>query len=522
MTGDVITALAAIGAVAVLGLGYYRARPYGRLGLFAWLQSVSLMFPWLVFFGLFATGIYLDLVGILFLLVGSTAAYVALGRQVRSLAQQQNSAQQDMAQRLQAIVMPDALPNADVAHNSTTPTPEALTEARAETLPVNPKGPSSSLETDVPLIEPMPNQDIAAIKGIFGLDSFFATETVPYQNGVIFNGNMRGEATVVHQDLSQRLRDRMDDRYRLFLIENPEGRPTIVVLPSRNDPQPSTPFQKFVSVVLGLATIATCLETAGFLLGFDFYQAPQRFREVLPIGLGLISILIAHELGHWFVARKYQIKLSWPFFLPTWQIGAFGALTRFESLLPDRKTLFDIAFAGPAAGGILSFVLIMTGLGLSHPGSAFPMPTQFFEGSVLVGTLAKAVLRDSLQQSIVDVNPLVIVGWIGLIYSALNLMPAGCLDGGRMVQAVYGRKIAQTTTIATLVLLAIVSLVNPLAMYWAILILFLQRTLERPSLNELTEPDDARAGLALVALFLMITVLLPLTPSLAGRLGIGG
>jgi hypothetical protein len=68
MTGDVITALAAIGAVAVLGLGYYRARPYGRLGLFAWLQSVSLMFPWLVFFGLFATGIYLDLVGILFLL----------------------------------------------------------------------------------------------------------------------------------------------------------------------------------------------------------------------------------------------------------------------------------------------------------------------------------------------------------------------------------------------------------------------------------------------------------------------
>jgi Zn-dependent protease len=510
MTGDVITALAAIGAVAILGVGYYRARPYGRLGLFAWLQSVSLMFPWLVFFGLFATGIYLDLVGILFLLVGSTAAYVALGRQVRSLAQQQNTAQQDMAQRLQAIVSPDATSSADIA----APPPEPR--------PVNPQGPSSSIEAAAPLIEPMPNEDIATIKGIFGLDSFFATETVPYQNGVIFNGNLRGDATVVHQDLTQRLHERMGDRYRLFLIENPEGRPTIVILPSRNDPQPSTPFQKFVSVALGLATIGTCLETAGFLLGFDFYQAPQRFREVLPIGLGLISILIAHELGHWFVARKYQIKLSWPFFLPTWQIGAFGALTRFESLLPDRKTLFDIAFAGPAAGGILSFVLIMTGLGLSHPGSTFPMPTQFFEGSVLVGTLAKAVLRESLQQTIVDVNPLVIVGWIGLIYSALNLMPAGCLDGGRMVQAVYGRKIAQTTTIATLVLLAIISLANPLAMYWAILILFLQRTLERPSLNELTEPDDTRAGLALVALFLMITVLLPLTPSLAGRLGIGG
>jgi membrane-associated protease RseP (regulator of RpoE activity) len=166
--------------------------------------------------------------------------------------------------------------------------------------------------------------------------------------------------------------------------------------------------------------------------------------------------------------------------------------------------------------------LLLTGLGLSHPGSGLPIPTQFFEGSVLVGTLAKAVLRSALAEPIVNVHPLVVVGWIGLIYAAINLMPAGCLDGGRMVQAIYGRKTAQTTTIATLILLAIVSLVNSLALYWAILILFLQRTLERPSLNELTEPDDTRAGLALVALFLMITVLLPLTPSLAGRLGIGG
>jgi membrane-associated protease RseP (regulator of RpoE activity) len=515
MTGDVITALAAIGAVAILGVGYYRARPYGRLGLFAWLQSVSLMFPWLVFFGLFATGIYLDLIGILLLLVGSTAAYVALGRQVRSLAQQQNSAEQNMAQRLQDIVTPTATTlNADIAATPETTPPEPIA--------VNPQGPSSSIEAPAPLIEPMPNADIVTVKGIFGLDGFFATETVPYQNGVIFNGNLRGEPTVVHQDLTQRLHDRMGDRYRLFLIENPEGRPTIVILPSSNDPQPSTQFQKIVAVALGIATITTCFETAGLLLGFDFYQTPQRYREVLPIGLGLMSILATHELGHWYVAQKHQIKLSWPFFLPTWQIGAFGALTRFESLLPDRKTLFDIAFAGPAAGGILSLLFLLAGLGLSHAGSAFPMPTQFFEGSVLVGTLAKAVLHESLQQSIVDVDPLVIVGWIGLIYSAINLMPAGCLDGGRIVQAIYGRKTAQTTTIGTLVLLTIVSLANPLALYWAILILFLQRTLERPSLNELTEPDDTRAGLALVALFLMITVLLPLTPSLAGRLGIGG
>jgi membrane-associated protease RseP (regulator of RpoE activity) len=100
-------------------------------------------------------------------------------------------------------------------------------------------------------------------------------------------------------------------------------------------------------------------------------------------------------------------------------------------------------------------------------------------------------------------------------------MPAGQLDGGRIVQAIYGRKVAGRTTIGTLIVLGLASLVNPLALYWAIVVLFLQRDLERPSLNELTEPDDTRAALGLLALFLMVTTLLPLTPSLAGRLGIG-
>ena len=130
-----------------------------------------------------------------------------------------------------------------------------------------------------------------------------------------------------------------------------------------------------------------------------------------------------------------------------------------------------------------------------------------------------------MQNAIVNVHPLTVIGWLGLVINGLNLMPAGQLDGGRIIQAIYGRKTARRTTIITLVILGIVTIfspANPIPLYWAVVILFLQRDLERPSLNELTEPDDTRAGWGLLALFLMLATLIPLSPGLAGRLGIGG
>jgi membrane-associated protease RseP (regulator of RpoE activity) len=170
-------------------------------------------------------------------------------------------------------------------------------------------------------------------------------------------------------------------------------------------------------------------------------------------------------------------------------------------------------------------VLLVVGLILSHSGSLFQLPTEFFRGSLLVGSLAKVILGSALESAIVDIHPLVIIGWLGLVINSLNLLPAGQLDGGRIVHGIYGRKIARRTTIATLIILGIISIFNPsnpIPLYWAILILFLQRDLERPVMNELTDPDDARAAWGLSILFLMLATLIPLSPSLAGRLGIGG
>ncbi|MCG6136807.1 MAG: site-2 protease family protein [Nostoc sp. LLA-1] len=479
-------------ALGILGWGFYRARPFGKLGILAWLQSVVLMTPWLLFFGLFAAGIYINIVGILVLVVVSAGLYVYLGRQLRA-AGQDAILKQRATERLAVSAAQEAENNPQVV----------LEELKIETLSI-------------------PDEDLSAIKSIFGIDTFFATETISYQEGAIFKGNLRGEPEEVHNRLTASLQERLEDKYRLFLVENTDTKPVVIVLPSRNDPRPMTLQQKSFAVILLIATIATSLETAGLLLNFDLFANPEKFTAALPIGAGIFTILAAHEIGHWVLARRHQVRLSWPFFLPAVQIGSFGAITRFESLLPNRKVLFDIALAGPAAGGIVSVLMLITGLLLSHPGSLFQLPNQFFQGSILVGSLARVVLGSALQSPVVSVHPLVVIGWLGLVITALNLMPAGQLDGGRIVQAIYGRKTAGRATIATLILLGIVSLANALAVYWAVVIFFLQRDLERPSLNEITEPDDARAALGLLALFLMITTLLPLTPGVAGRLGIGG
>jgi len=93
----------------------------------------------------------------------------------------------------------------------------------------------------------------------------------------------------------------------------------------------------------------------GTTAGFDFFTNPSRFWECLPIGAGIVTVLATHELGHCLhvVIKFASVRL----FFSHLQIGAFGAVTRFESLVPNRKVLFDVAFAGPA-GGIVSLLML--------------------------------------------------------------------------------------------------------------------------------------------------------------------
>ncbi len=526
LTLFMIIVLLLLAAIAILAWGYSKAKPLGRLGLLAWFQTVVLMGPWLLFFSLTAIGVRLNLAGILLLIVTSTGIYIYLGRLLRAEGQavartsEQTSysgASETAAdKRVEPIGESESVSESETATDKTAS--GTASETTTETVTKTVTEATAEAEQNLP---PIPAEDLAVIEGIFGIDTFFRTKTVPYQEGAIFKGNLRGQPAKTAQILSEKLHAKLGDRYRSFLLSDPEDKPVVVVLPRSNGPIPTSTAQKVLAVALAIAAVATCFETAAILQSFDVFQSPERWREVLPIGIGILCVLGIHELGHIALARQHQVKLSPPFLLPAWQLGAFGAITRFESILKNRSVLFDVAFAGPAAGGLLSFIFLMAGFYLSHPGSLFQLPAGFFQGSILVGTLARAILGEALKGDLVDVHPLLIVGWIGLIITAINIMPAGQLDGGRVVQAIYGRKTLIKSTAVTLVLLAIVGLFNPLALYWAVLIVFLQRQPERPCTDDLSEPDDTRAILALLALFLMLLILLPLSPSLAGRLGIG-
>ncbi len=501
-----MTGLLFLAAFVILGVGYNRARPMGQIGVLAWLQSVVLMGPWLLMFGLLSLGITLNLASILLMVVLSIGLYITLGRRLRYLANQE------------PFQARPQVPPPEISPTDSAPTSEP-DQAVDNTPSSSPTSPEDPLKDIVP--PPIPAEDLKSIQGLFGIDTFFATETIPYQDGVIIQGNLRGDALTVHAELTQQLEARLPEQYRLFLVENTDQKPIVIVLPRRNDPKAGGWTQKLFAAILSLATLGSCLITGAFLLSFNLVEQPERLSEALPIGLGLVGILVAHEVGHHISAQRYQVRLSWPFPFPALQIGSFGVFNRFESLLPNRQSLFDIAFAGPAAGGLFALVLLMLGLILSPSSPTLPLDISFLRGSILVGLLARLFLGDTLQVSSVLVHPLVGIGWIGLVITALNLMPAGSLDGGRIIQAIYGRKIARLTTWVTLVLLALIAIANPIALYWAIIILLLQRDLERPSLNELTEPDDTRAALGLAALFIMVAILMPLSPSLASHIGLG-
>lgn len=508
-----IPILVVVTAAVIISWGYVRSRQLGKLGLLSWLQLVVLMGPWLVYFGLFLSGIFVNFALLLLLLVISTVGYIYVGAKLRqaAIAEREKLKQNMMLeQRLSSKT------NADQASNG-----DSQEEAKQEAEQARLSSEIGAALRQLNQRPQMPKEDIKTIQGIFGVDTFYATETLPYQEGVIFKGNLRGEPSEVHAELAAALQKRLPDKYDLFLVEGQDKRPVVVILPQIDIDAVNPMQQKILAGLLLVGSFATCVALGNQLQEIDIMQTNQII-NALPFAIGLALILAGRELAQRWIATKYDLKISVPFFLPSLQLGCFGGFSRFLSPLRNRQALFDVAIAPSIASGVLSLLMFVGGLLLSSNGMGnVEVPTQIFQSSLLAGILGKLTLGEALHAQFVALHPLVVLGWIGLVITALNLMPAGQLDGGRLVQAIYGRRTAGIATVFTLIFLAVATFVNPLALYWGGIILILLRDLERPMLNEISELDSDRDALGIFALFWMIATIMPMTKIVAARLGIG-
>lgn len=159
--------------------------------------------------------------------------------------------------------------------------------------------------------------------------------------------------------------------------------------------------------------------------------------------ISIMAILLAHELGHFFMSRYYRIQSSLPFFIPFPNLfGTLGAVILMRGRIRSRKALFDIGAAGPLVGFCLTIPAAIIGLELSEVVQLAQIEGISFRlgDSLLFSVLERIIIGNVPEGSEVVLHPLAFAAWVGLFVTALNLMPIGQLDGGHVVYAVFGRR----------------------------------------------------------------------------------
>lgn len=258
--------------------------------------------------------------------------------------------------------------------------------------------------------------------------------------------------------------------------------------------QPSSRRERWwLHIVLLLATLFSTFVAGSLLAGrvpiffqafplFDGWWIPlpialdgSALLAGVPFGLALVGLLAMHEAGHYFTARRHRISVTPPFFVPFPPylsiIGTLGAFIRLRSPVINRRTLLDIAVAGPLVSFLASLPLLYGGLlhsrvvPVAHdlPGSyllRFAGERFWLGGSLALSGLARLVLGFSASDQVLVLHPIAFAGWLGLFVTALNLLPISQLDGGHVVYAALG---SHQRPLAWLFFLALI----PLGLLWA-------------------------------------------------------
>lgn len=256
--------------------------------------------------------------------------------------------------------------------------------------------------------------------------------------------------------------------------------------------------------VLFAATTASCYLVAG-----PAYAA------------GIMAVLLAHEMGHYLMSRRWRVRASLPYFLPfpdiptlvQSPIGTFGAVIVMKSRMPNRRALLDIGAAGPIAGFLVSLVVLAVGLGLSTT-AMLPEPwpphgymAYVFGDSLLLVGLRWFILGPLPPGHEVFLHPLARAGWVGLFVTALNLLPIGQLDGGHILYALHRRHYRLIVLVTTLLLVALVFVSAVWTLFALLAVIFGQK--HPPPLDDVTPIDPTRRGLGYVCLAILVLCFMP-------------
>jgi len=277
----------------------------------------------------------------------------------------------------------------------------------------------------------------------------------------------------------------------------------------------------WVNISLLLATIITTTLTGALLsMGVndlwslsrfaDVFQAEHLLNGSILFAFPLMSILFIHEMGHYYISKKHGLATSLPFFIPippivpTFNIGTFGALISSRDPMPDKKTLFDVGIAGPLAGFAVAIPVTIVGIMTSTPAEIVEQTTGeiILGGSLLFSWLAQ-LFSDIPAGVPIDLSLIAFAGWIGLLITSINLLPAGQLDGGHIFRAFLGDKQRWAGWIA------VVIMIFTGWFFFAILIMFMIGLQHPPPLNDASPLDRNRKLLFFVAVFILVVCYIP-------------
>ena len=236
-----------------------------------------------------------------------------------------------------------------------------------------------------------------------------------------------------------------------YWSSEPDGRHLVLTRPTFK------PRERWVThVVLFLATLFTTTMTGAIIAGqlqptLDLLFNPAAwdlafFRAMekgLAFSVPLLAILLCHELGHYITARRYQLNVSPPFFLPgppVFFIGTFGAFIRLRTILTDRRQLLDVGAAGPLAGFAVAVPVLWYGLAHSQvldASSASMSVPGWYLGDSLISLLLRHLTGTA--EGAVILHPSAFAGWLGMLVTMLNLLPIAQLDGGHIIYAAFPR-----------------------------------------------------------------------------------